>query len=111
MNFFNQLAGLCIILGLLSLASCTEDVPTVGIGDGGVEIIDGRDLSQVPTDQGSLGLTLNLRNLVKKGYEPTTVDIDVKATSGDFSKSGIAVDPFTYIVNHSEESESLTGAF
>ena len=110
MNSFHSINKLIVFISLLSLASCTEDVPTVGIGDGGVEIIDGRNLSQIPTDQGSLGLTLNLRNLVKKGYEPTTVDIDVKATSGDFSKSGIAVDPFTYIVNHSEESESLTQA-
>ena len=110
MNSLHYITGLFIIIGFLSLASCTEEEPILGIEDGRVEIIDGRNLDEVPVDQGSLGLTLNLRNLVKKGYEPTTVDIDVKATSGDFSKSGIAVDQFTYLVNHSEESESLTEA-
>jgi len=110
MTTFHFFSHRILFIGLLLFASCSKEKPIVGSGDGELEIIDGKNLDDIPVDQGSLGLTLNLRNLVKKGYEPTTVDIDVKATTGDFSKSGISLDPFTYIVNHSEEAEGLTEA-
>ncbi|MFC4634406.1 hypothetical protein ACFO3O_10840 [Dokdonia ponticola] len=99
-----------ILLFLCISISCskTDDGPS-GLGDGEVEQINGISADELDNYQGDLGILVNTRDLVKKGYIPAKVDITTTASEGNYDQQ-IDIDPFTNIGKLSISVEDLTEA-
>lgn len=90
---------------LFTLIGCTPDdqeVPEI------VEELEGADMDEVESDEGSLGISISTRNLARKGYIAATADIIVKSETGNFSKVDIPFDELTNIALLFYEVDSLS---
>ncbi|SHJ53894.1 ETX/MTX2 family pore-forming toxin [Aquimarina spongiae] len=99
-----------LLLTLLSIwiLGCSKDdgnelpPPTTG-----VEELPGIDLEEFETDLGAIGISINARDIARKGYRPTTADITVTATTGDYSQK-ILFDEFNNLATLSLKNEDLS---
>ncbi|NBC57640.1 MAG: hypothetical protein GVY05_05065 [Bacteroidetes bacterium] len=105
------------LLIILSIACSNDDDEDILTGDGEVEEVNGISEEDLENYEGDLGLRINTRSLVKKGYNPTKVSITTTATQGDYDQE-LDVDPFTKIaqlklpvedLSESEEDELKDG--
>jgi hypothetical protein len=84
-NFRKTLIGLCLLLGLFA---CQKENIIVDPGGGGkIEVGAGKSIDDLDTYAGEIGLLLNAREIVRKGYQPTKAIVKVEAASGNFSKT------------------------
>jgi len=104
---------------LLTSTSCSKDPVTPPIeeigepinpGDGKIEQGEGIDIDEVENDNGSIGIMINTRAIARKGYRPSSLDIAVTATTGNFSKTDIVLDEYTNVAKHSFKVDDLTDA-
>ncbi len=70
---------------------------------------DGVDANDIATYQGDIGILINTRDLVKKGYNPTKVNVSTTASQGDYDQQ-LDVDSFTNIAKLALAIEDLTEA-
>ncbi|MEM9649583.1 MAG: hypothetical protein AAF969_13985 [Bacteroidota bacterium] len=110
----NKLIGglLTMVMVLITLA-CSKDDPNTGNPDGGndgsIETRDGVTEDEVETNEGEIGISISARKIAKKGYNPTTAEITIAATSPDIQKdNSVTIDPFTNIAYLSFENETLS---
>ncbi|QLG46398.1 hypothetical protein [Costertonia aggregata] len=104
--------SLVLFLGLLIYpVSCNKDN-----GDTSEPPVDNEEIvvsdGQITGDDfekfaGELGMVINARNIAKKGYIPTTADISVEATLGDYSQT-VDIDPITFMGQVRINVEELT---
>lgn len=101
-----------LCLFMTACFSCgKETVVTIPeIDNGIIETLPGKDINTVEKDNGAIGILVDTRAIARKGYQPNTADILVKATTGDFSKTGIAIDEYTNMAKHSFKIDDLTDA-
>lgn len=85
---------MCILL-LLALG-CSKDEDEPSPGDGQIEEVNGIAAEDLDNYGGDLGLLVNTRDLVKKGYNPTKVNVTTTATQGNYDQE-LDVDEFTNI--------------
>lgn len=57
--------------------------------------------------KGELGMVVNARNIAKRGYTPTTADVTIAATHGDYSQI-IEIEPITFMGQVSIPLEGLS---
>ena len=107
------LGVLCTVL-LFAASGCSKDSETptdpeiATPVDGEIETGPGIDLESVEKDNGEIGLMVNTREIARKGYEAAFADIEVGASTGDFSQFDVPVDPFTNIASIRLEIDDLT---
>ncbi len=90
-RIFGFIIGLSVVL--LSCNACSKDEggtmpPENGGGDNGkIVTANGISEEELETYAGDIGIVLEARKVVKKGYRPVKAKVTVNATSGDFSKT------------------------
>ena len=81
---------------LITTAGCKKNMPPDNQGTGQITSKDGITAADLVTYKGDIGLVLDARDIQKKGYTPTTIQVEVKASSGNFNKT-IALNPYTFM--------------
>ncbi|AXT62012.1 hypothetical protein D1816_17155 [Aquimarina sp. AD10] len=97
-----------LILLVLILWGCSNDDGEIGeqpIPE--IEQLPGIDLKEFETDAGEIGISISARTIARKGYKPTTADITVTATTGNYSQK-IPFDQFNNTANLSLKNENLS---
>jgi len=99
----------CILMCtlLLVVLGCSKDENEPGPGDGEIEQTNGITADELESYAGDLGLLINTRNLARKGYQPTKVNITTTASQGNYDQQ-LDVDPFTNIAQLSISVEDLS---
>lgn len=97
---------MCTLL-LIALACSKDDSVDPNPGDGDVEQTNGISAEDLDNYAGDIGILINTRDLEKKGYKPTKVNITTSATEGDYDQQ-IDVDSFTNMAQLSIAVEDLT---
>lgn len=99
---FNLTWILTIVIGILMVTatSCSDNGEITGPDDSGdsgeIEETNGITSDELEAYEGDLGLIINTRDLVKKGYNPAHVIITTTATEDNYDQE-MVVDPFTNI--------------
>ena len=84
-----------IIVLLLSCNACSKDeAAPMPIDNGQIILSEGVTADDFEKFPGELGVILNVRNITKKGYKPTSAIVTVNATNGDYSQT-ITLDEFS----------------
>ena len=96
-----------LFLVILGCSKNEDDGPEMGEGD--VEQINGISAEDLENYTGDLGILINTRELVKKGYNPTSVQLSTDATEGNYDQQ-IEIDPFTGIAQLSYAVDELSEA-
>lgn len=92
-----KILELLMMCTLLTFAlGCSEDDDQPNPGNGDLEQLNGISEEDLENYGGDLGLILNLRDIVKKGYNPAKVIISTNANEGNYDQE-LVVDPFTNI--------------
>lgn len=81
---------------LLFFLGCSKDDDEPVLGNGQIEEVNGISVDDLDNYGGDLGLLINTRDLVKKGYTPTKVNITTTATQGNYDQE-LNIDSFTNI--------------
>lgn len=79
---------------LLFFTGCSKD--EMASGNGVLDQVNGISADDLENYKGDLGLLINTRDIVKKGYNPTKVIITTTASQGNYDQE-ISIDPFTNI--------------
>lgn len=87
---------LLLLTIFLIITNCNKSDDDLIMDDGEVEQTNGVTSDELGSYSGDLGLLINTRDLEKKGYEPTKVNITTTAKEGNYDRS-LDVDPFTNI--------------
>lgn len=90
---------------LLLVFGCSKDENEPGPGE--IEQVNGITADDLENYGGDLGLLINTRDLVKKGYNPVKVNITTTATQGNYDQE-LVVDPFTNIAQLKLSIDDLT---
>lgn len=85
-----------IAMMLIACSGCSKKNIPPGDDGGAGQIVkkDGIGESDLVTYQGDIGMVFDARSLQKKGYKPKTIVLNVKASSGNFSKT-MELSPYT----------------
>ncbi|EDP70802.1 hypothetical protein FBALC1_08583 [Flavobacteriales bacterium ALC-1] len=100
-----QLLTLCAFL-IISFG-CSKDEDVVGPGTGDLESLAGITANELENYSGDLGIIVETRSLVKKGYNPSMVIISTGANEGNYDQE-LDVDPFTNIARLKLSIDDLT---
>nr|WP_298927749.1 hypothetical protein [uncultured Allomuricauda sp.] len=94
---------------ILIYTGCSKDESTPPLtGENELEELPSTiSLDEFETDEGEVGISISVRGIARKGYAPTTADIVVTATTGDYSQR-ILFDEFNNIANLSFKNEDLS---
>ncbi|WP_431157787.1 hypothetical protein [Winogradskyella poriferorum] len=93
---------------LFVLLGCSEDDETnPGTGDGEIVELSGITEDELDNYRGDIGISIDVRGLIKKGYNPVKAILDFDATTGNYDRE-LAIDPFTNIVQYSLSVEDLS---
>tara|TARA_R110001583_G_scaffold110480_5_gene259404 strand:+ start:1124 stop:2764 length:1641 start_codon:yes stop_codon:yes gene_type:complete len=95
-TIFKNLRFIMMCTLLLAIIACSKDDPAPAPGDGEIEQINGISADELENYAGDLGLIINTRDLVKKGYNPIKVKVTTAASEGNYDQT-LDVDPFTNI--------------
>ncbi len=104
---------LIIVIGVLMVTatSCSDSGGVTGPEDSGdsgeIEEVNGISADDLEAYEGDLGLIINTRDLVKKGYNPAHVNITTTASEGSYDQE-LVVDPFTNIAQLKLSVEDLS---
>ncbi|WP_407557537.1 hypothetical protein [Winogradskyella sp. 4-2091] len=90
---------------LLFVFGCSKEDD--GSGDSVIEEVNGIGADDLENYGGDLGLLINTRDLVKKGYNPVKVNITTTAIQGNYDQE-LVVDPFTNIAQLKLSIDDLT---
>lgn len=104
-----QVLQKCLVLFFITmLLACSKDDPIIDPGNNGqVEVLPSAiQLNEFETDEGSIAISISARDIAKKGYKPTTVDISITATS-NFEDQTVSIDKFNNLANLSFKNEEL----
>ncbi len=94
---------ICVLLG--TLVACGEDDNDVTPGNK-VEVLPSAiNLDEFETDEGEIGISLNMRSLARKGYKPTTATIRLEAAGTE--EYTIPVDQYNNLANLAFENSDL----
>jgi len=96
-----------IFLITLILIGCSNDDTNDDIPTTEIEELSGLDLTTFEIDEGEIGISINARDIARKGYKPTTAEITVDATTGEYSQT-LLFDTFNNIANLSFKNEDLS---
>jgi len=97
-----------MMLLLLMGSSCDKDDASDS-GDDTVEQNNGISAEELDSYEGDLGILVNTRDLVKKGYNPSKVYISTNAEEGDYNQL-LEVDPFNSLAQLSLSVKDLSEA-
>jgi len=100
-----QCITMCILL--LLVFGCSKEDDGSGPGNGEIEQVNGITADDLENYGGDLGLLINTRDLVKKGYNPVKVNITTTAIQGNYDQE-LVVDPFTNIAQLKLSIDNLT---
>lgn len=107
---FNLSWILTIVIAVLMVTatSCSDSGGVTGPEDSGeIEEVNGISADELEAYEGDLGLIINTRDLVKKGYNPAKVKITTTASQGNYDGE-LDVDPFTNIAQLKLSVEDLS---
>jgi len=91
------------------MVSCTKDDMPSQEGDGNIVSEDGISAGDLETYQGDIGIIINTRDLVKKGYNPRKVKITTTAIHGNYDQD-LNVDPYTSLAQLSLSTDELSAS-
>ncbi|MCC1485107.1 hypothetical protein [Winogradskyella immobilis] len=103
----SQYVIMCILL--IPFLRCSNDDSDPGPGDGEIQQINGISAEDLDNYLGDLGVLINARDLKKKGYNPTKVNVTTSASQGDYDQQ-IDINEYTNIAQLSIAVEDLTEA-
>lgn len=109
-KFLSKLLVLAIIMIAMGCSKdeSGETIPD-GNNNGNIETRDGVTEDEIESDEGEIGISISAREIAKKGYNPSTAEITITATSNDIPKDNtVSIDPFTNIAYLSFENEGLS---
>ena len=94
---------------LILFSSCSDDGGLLGFepNNGEIEEVSGITADELDTYKGDLGVIINTRDLVKKGYSPAKANISTTASHGNYDQE-LVVDPFTNIAQLKLSIEDLS---
>ncbi|WP_190808286.1 hypothetical protein [Flagellimonas sp. S3867] len=100
------------LLLLITILACTKDESGENLPNGTnkkIETRDGVTEDEIEKDEGEIGLSISAREIAKKGYKPTSAEINIAATASDIPKENtVSIDPFTNIAYLSFKNEELS---
>lgn len=102
-----QFRLLLFLTSLLIFTGCTKSDDDPIIDDGEIDLVNGITPDELGSYAGDLGILINTRGLMKKGYNPAKMNITTSATKGNYDQT-IDIDPFTNLGQLSIQVESLT---
>ncbi len=82
----------------LLISSCEENEKVSPADDPDVEnpdLDEDIDLPDIPVSKGHIGLVLDTRSIVKKGYKPAYASVEIDGSLSSFSNNHIEIDDFT----------------
>ncbi|MCK8522065.1 hypothetical protein M0D21_10830 [Aquimarina sp. D1M17] len=107
MKTHTKILRMLILITLIVWGCSKDDGDEVQPPSTEVEELPGIDLEEFETDPGEIGIIINARGIARKGYKPTIADIQVTASSGDYSQK-IVFDEFNNIASLSFKNENLS---
>ncbi len=97
-----------VSLVLIMFSSCKDNGGISGPEESGeIEEVNGISDDELEAYEGDLGLIINTRDLVKKGYEPAKVNITTTASEGNYDAE-LDVDLFTNLAQLKLSIEDLS---
>jgi len=96
-----------LILLAMIIVGCSQDDGAMSTDDGDIVESNGIAASELENYQGDIGILVQTRGLMQKGYQAATVSITVDATTGDYDTT-VAVDEFTHIAQYKLVLEELS---
>lgn len=97
-----------VSLVLIMFSSCKDNGGISGPEESGeIEEVNGISADELEAYEGDLGLIINTRDLVKKGYEPAKVNITTTASEGNYDAE-LDVDLFTNLAQLKLSIEDLS---
>lgn len=105
-----QLAWVASLIFILSCSKDGEDTPPEISEPINGHLVESEGIAaeDLGEEQGSIGILIDIRNVVRKGYMPTVAEIDVDAQEGDYSTS-LAIDEFTNMARLAIPVADLSG--
>ncbi len=94
-------------LFIISVGCSEDDVTNPGPGDGEIVELSGITADELENYQGDIGLSIDVRSLIKKGYNPIKAVLDFDASTGDYDQE-LTIDPYTNIIQYSVRVEDLS---
>ncbi len=105
-----RLTGLIITILISSFlcSSCkkNDDMSSTG---GEIEWFGGIDSTEIEEYKGDIGIRINLRPILRKGYQATTVKFDIESSEGEYDRL-VEVDPLIGIAELIIPVETLSAA-
>lgn len=96
-----------LLIFFVLLAGCSQE-ELDDLAPGRIETVDGISADDLEEYQGDLGLSIDSRNVAKKGYKPTKARITVQSSNGNFSRT-INLDPYLFFGKIKFPIDSLPG--
>ncbi len=96
---------MCTLLTLT--IGCSKEEDEIRPGNGVIEEVNGISAEELENYGGDLGLILNTRGIVKKGYNPSKVIISTNANQDNYDQE-LNIDPFTNIAQLKIVVDDLT---
>ena len=100
-----------LLLYMLIVFACSKDDNPTTEPPGEGMLVQGAGLSfeDIDTYAGEIGIVISTRSIAKKGYTPSSIELDVDANTGDFDTT-LSIDPLTYIIVLKYPIDTLTDA-
>src|SRR5690606_16881280 len=70
--------------------------------------LDEIDAPDLPVSKGHIGLVLDTRSIVKKGYKPTYASVKIDGSLDSFSNSNLEIDEFTNLATLRISRDSIS---
>jgi len=83
MNTKIKISTYLVLLASLVFVACSKDDPIIDTGGNGqVEVLPSTiQLGEFETDEGEIAISISARDIAKRGYKPTSVDISITSAS------------------------------
>jgi len=98
-----------LLIFSLIISSCKKDDDMSGNNNGDLEISNGIDSTEIEEYQGDIGIRVNLRPILRKGYQATTVRFDIESDEGNYDQI-VDMDPLIGIAELIIPVETLSAS-
>lgn len=90
------------------ISSCKKDDDLVD-DSGDIELSNGIESTAIEEYQGDIGIRVNLRSILRKGYQVATVKFDIESQEGDYDQT-VEIDPLIGIAELIISVEDLSAS-
>tara|TARA_R110002050_G_scaffold56512_3_gene127112 strand:+ start:64520 stop:66163 length:1644 start_codon:yes stop_codon:yes gene_type:complete len=109
-NYFKPMVLLLVSILAVTMASCSKDEnPVAEQAQGELGISNGIRKEELKASKGSIGIIIDARNIVKKGFLPVKAEVKASASSKDYFET-LEIDEFTNLATLALQVEELSVA-